>query len=206
MASFFLAVTLGYLLGSIPVAYLVVRWRSDLDIRNQGSGNVGTLNSYEVTNSKTVGIVVLLLDLIKGLVAVYLAKQFISDDFRILATAGVASVIGHNFPVWLGFRGGRGLATAAGVMLMLGWIMVPFWMFVWFIGNKIFKDVNVGNALATISMILVVILNPFYLLTSVIPNNATAIDFKIYTAVLALVILVRLIQPVRQYLSARMSS
>ena len=108
----------GYLLGSFPTAYLMVRLKSRVDIRKAGSGNVGTLNSFMVTKSKGVGVVVLLLDLLKGVAAVTIAPLFgASDPFLAQTVAGAAAVAGHNFPVWLGGKGGRGLATGAGVML-----------------------------------------------------------------------------------------
>ncbi len=107
---------LGYLLGSIPTAFLLVRWKSRVDIRTSGSGNVGTLNSYQVSGSKVVGFIVLVADFLKGFFAVWGTTALLGSSFEATATAGVGSVLGHNFPFWLRFHGGRGLATAAGVM------------------------------------------------------------------------------------------
>jgi acyl phosphate:glycerol-3-phosphate acyltransferase len=203
MLSHILAGVVGYLFGSIPTAYVLVRWKSNLDIRKVGSGNVGTLNSFEVTNSKLVGVGVLLIDLFKGVLAVLFVRGAMGDEFATLAWGGIGAIVGHNFPVWLGFRGGRGLATAAGVMLVLGWMFVPIWMGVWFIGKLISGDVNVGNACGTIAVLLVGLLAPLSMLGKMIVDSAPVFDFKIFITVLTMVILFRLVQPVRDYFLKR---
>src|SRR5512140_1590079 len=106
----------GYLLGSFPTAYILVRWKSKTDIRMVGSGNVGGLNSYVVTKSKALAAIVVLIDALKGVAAVLIAPLITGDSFIFMAAAGIGAVLGHNFPVWLRFKGGRGLATAAGVL------------------------------------------------------------------------------------------
>ena len=113
---------ISYLLGSIPFGYLLVRFFRKQDIRAQGSGNIGATNVARA-GGKNLGILTLLLDLAKGLLAVLLARHlapglpgFPSD---LAVAAAVAAVIGHIFPVWLGFRGGKGVATALGVFLAL---------------------------------------------------------------------------------------
>lgn len=194
---------LGYLIGSIPSAYFVVKWKSDVDIRKAGSGNVGTLNSYEVTNSKLVGVLVLVLDLLKGVIAVLIAQRAIGNEFATLASAGVGAVLGHNFPIWLNFQGGRGLATAAGVMLVLGWSFIAVWGVVWFVGKMISKDVNVGNAIATLALLASVWLIPPAILQSMIHATASVSAFPIFATVLSAIILVRLVGPVRLYFAAR---
>jgi len=199
--SHILAVVLGYVIGAFPTAYLLVKWKSNIDIRNAGSGNVGTLNSYEVTNSKTVGVAVLIVDVLKGVLAVLVVKIVFGNEFASLASGGIGAIVGHTFPVWLKFKGGRGLATAAGVMLILGWMFVPIWMAMWFAVNKISKDVNVGNAIGTIAILLVGLLTPEFLLNRAIPDGASALEFRIFIVVLVLVILARLVEPVREYLA-----
>lgn len=199
MLLYLLAGGLGYLIGSFPTAYLLVKWKSRIDIRKAGSGNVGTLNSYEVTNSKAVGAVVLVADLLKGVVAILLAHIIFGNDFPLLACAGIGSLLGHNFSAWIGFKGGRGLATAAGVMLVLSWILVPVWMISWFVGFKSSKDVNVGNAIATLSILAATLFTPEAWLMRVIPNGASAGAFRMFALILVVVILLKLIEPVREY-------
>ena len=146
--SLLLAAVVGYLIGSIPTAYLIVRWKSKVDIRKAGSGNVGTLNSYEVTRSKLVGVLVLVVDLLKGVSAVLLAAAIAPGmGFGASAVGGISAVVGHSFPFWLKFKGGRGLATAAGVLMPLQWLVVLFWGFWWAIGFFLTRNVNVGNVM-----------------------------------------------------------
>ena len=197
--SHLVASAFGYVVGSFPTAYFLVRWKSNIDIRSAGSGNVGTLNSYEVTNSKAIGAIVLLIDLLKGVVTVLLTKVIFEDHFSVFASAGIGAVVGHNFPVWLGFKGGRGLATGAGVMLMLAWMFVPLWMMTWFAGQKISKDVNVGNAAGILAVFLIGVFAPESLLVKMIPSDAPVIEFRIFIGLVAFVIGARLIEPVREF-------
>ena len=105
-----------YLLGSIPTAYLLVKLKMGLDIRKYGSGNVGSTNSVRVAG-KTVGLAVFLIDVAKGLVPVYVAKLIGGEAMA--ACAGMLALVGHMHPLWLGFRGGKGVATSLGIALAL---------------------------------------------------------------------------------------
>lgn len=108
---------LGYLLGSIPFGLLLTRFAGRGDIRRIGSGNIGATNVLR-TGSKTLAALTVLLDVAKGMAAVMIARQW--DPEAGLVAAGCA-VLGHMFPVWLGFRGGKGVATALGVLFPLAW-------------------------------------------------------------------------------------
>lgn len=195
-----LAGLFGYLLGSIPTAYLIVRWKTKVDIRESGSGNVGAYNSYDVTKSKWIGAVVLVVDLIKGIIAVLGAGLLFGDQFPIEATGGIGATIGHNFPVWLGFKGGRGLATAAGVMLTAGAAFVLVWGAGWFAGYRLTKDINVGNAVGSLLTFAAVLVLPQSFLALIIRSDAAITDFRIFGALLLCIILIRLVEPVREYL------
>ena len=116
---------IAYLLGSIPFGYLLVRVFRKQDIRSVGSGNIGATNVLR-SGAKGLGIATLLLDCLKGAVAVVFAFQIARHAllptpaaFDLAAAAAVAATLGHVFPVWLGFRGGKGVATALGVFLVL---------------------------------------------------------------------------------------
>ena len=110
------AVAMGYLLGSIPFAYVLTRSRG-VDLRRVGSGNVGAANVLR-TAGVVPAIAVVLLDAAKGATAV-LAARLVTDDLVIVMAAGLAAIVGHVFPAWLGFRGGKGVAVSAGVFAML---------------------------------------------------------------------------------------
>ena len=113
---------ISYLLGSIPFGYLLVRVFRQEDIRAKGSGNIGATNVARA-GGKGLGIVTLLLDLLKGLAAVLIARHVApgtpGSPSDLAVGAAVAAVVGHVFPVWLRFRGGKGVATALGVLLGL---------------------------------------------------------------------------------------
>jgi acyl phosphate:glycerol-3-phosphate acyltransferase len=193
----FFAVCAGYLLGSLPAAFLLVRWQSRVDLRTAGSGNVGALNSFEVTRSRLVGVSVLVIDLVKGVAAV-LAGRWIGGDASLPAmAAALAAVAGHNFPVWLRFRGGRGLATAAGAALLLMWGLVPLWCVLWAIAFSAIRSVNPASAVAcVVSPAIVFLLGP--LMPGVPPESGALYSW--FAAVLMAVISTRLIGPTMTYL------
>lgn len=110
-----LVIILGYFLGAIPTAYLAGHLLKGIDIRQMGDENVGAANAYRVLGPKT-GIAVGLIDAVKGALAVLIAQATNLPQVAILIT-GAAAVIGHNWPVFIGFRGGRGVCTTIGVLL-----------------------------------------------------------------------------------------
>lgn len=137
------AVILSYLLGSLPTAYLAGRMLKGIDIREHGSGNVGASNTFRVLG-RTPGICVLVIDILKGCLAVAVMSRIlgVSGTFGIVLV-GVAAVCGHNWTVFLGFRGGKGIATSLGVLIgltvtfpglipvvlisLMSWIAVLYW-------------------------------------------------------------------------------
>jgi glycerol-3-phosphate acyltransferase PlsY len=117
----FLAISavLAYLIGSIPVAYIFGRVLKNLDIREHGSGNMGATNAFRVLG-RGPGVAVLILDIIKGIIPVtLLANIFGLQDALSLVIIAVAAVAGHNWTVFLGFKGGKGMATTLGVLIGL---------------------------------------------------------------------------------------
>ena len=115
--SIVLAAIVGYLLGSIPFGLVLTRLAGLGDVRAIGSGSIGATNVLR-TGNKTLAALTLALDLAKGLVAVLIGFTW---GLPAALAAGAAVIVGHMFPVWLGFRGGKGVATALGVLLVLAW-------------------------------------------------------------------------------------
>ncbi len=116
-----LIILLAYLIGSIPFGYLIVKSRGEGDIRETGSGGTGATNVTRRAG-RAAGVLTLALDAAKGAVAVLLARWLLTTDFGVnwwVAGAAVAAIAGHVFPVWLGFRGGKGVATGLGVFACL---------------------------------------------------------------------------------------
>ena len=111
------SIIIGYLLGSIPVAYIIARKRRGIDIRNVGVRNMGGANVIREVG-KWAGIVTLILDMGKGALTIYIA-QLLGVSLPWIMGAGFAAMLGHNFPVYIGFRGGKGVATVMGIFFVL---------------------------------------------------------------------------------------
>lgn len=197
--SLILSAALGYLVGSVPFAYLVVRRESGTDIRTAGSGNVGTLNSYVVTRSKRVALEVLLLDVCKGGASVLLTWLLVRGDFPHGAVAGCAAVLGHSYPVWLAFRGGRGLAPAVGVCLALCWIVVPVWLVLWGGGYLLVRSVNPASAIASLLVMAGALVIPSGWWSWAAQGGGPEVWLRGSVVVLMAIILTRLLEPVREF-------
>ena len=116
-----LIIIIAYLIGSIPFGYLIVRHKVGDDIRETGSGGTGATNVSRRAG-KAAGVFTLVLDALKGSVAVILARVLVGDGPSadwVVAAAAIATMVGHIFPVWLGFRGGKGVATGVGIFVIL---------------------------------------------------------------------------------------
>ncbi|MFC1918688.1 glycerol-3-phosphate acyltransferase [Chloroflexota bacterium] len=119
LTGFILLILCAYLLGSVPTAYLIARWRRKIDIRQYGSGNTGAANVLTVV-SKRWSIPVTIFDIGKGALTVWIA-QLLGLGAAQQVTVGIATVVGHNWPVFLRFQGGRGIFTSLGIITMLSW-------------------------------------------------------------------------------------
>jgi len=148
-----------YLIGSIPFAFLFIRHKLKKDIRQLGTGNVGAMNTFDVTGSKRIGIAVGALDALKGLVCVLLAKYAFQGEEFSLMIASFFAVLGHNYPIWLKFKGGRGLSTAAGSTLLFAPIIPLVWSLFWALLKIFRRNVHFQNIVATLGLFFVV---PFF--------------------------------------------
>lgn len=143
-----LLVLLSYLLGSLSFAVLLVRWKTGKDIRTEGSGNAGATNVLR-SHGRALALLVALLDVAKGAVAVLLVR-LVTADPRYAAAAGFAAILGHVFPVYYGFRGGKGVATAVGAFLVLApWAMLLS-VAVFFLTVTLTRYVSLGSMVAMV--------------------------------------------------------
>lgn len=156
MLTWILALTIAYLLGSIPVGYLLVKTFRGDDIRTSGSGNIGATNVAR-SGAKGLGIATLLLDALKGFLAVLIAQHLahahahsFPDAYRVAAAAGLVAVIGHVFPIWLGFRGGKGVATALGVFLALAPLAALLALFIFIVVFAFTKYVSLASVIGAL--------------------------------------------------------
>lgn len=161
---YLIIVVVSYLLGSIPFGYLLVKIFRGEDIRHSGSGNIGATNVAR-SGAKGLGVLTLILDALKGLVAVWHAHhgaehQLQHDGFGLLhpdfasnlmALAALAAVIGHVFPVWLKFKGGKGVATALGVFVLLFPKALLVSLVIFIVAVAVSRYVSLGSILATLA-------------------------------------------------------
>src|SRR5882672_6035569 len=155
-----------YLLGSIPFGYLLVRLLHHQDVRKTGSGNIGATNVART--SPALGAATLVLDALKGFAAVALAWHFHPGVVVFMATAALFAVVGHMFPVWLGWRGGKGVATALGSFLCIAPKSVLVIVAIFLIVVAASRYVSLGSIVAALSFPLLAIFLEHYDMRSVL--------------------------------------
>jgi glycerol-3-phosphate acyltransferase PlsY len=144
-----LTVLLGYLAGSVPFAFLLAR-RAGVDVRIAGSGNVGAANVLRTTNTGRAAVV-MALDVAKGVLAVALA-HLANAGSAVTAATGAAAILGHIYPVWLRFHGGKGVAVAAGVFAMLTPLATVLACGVFIAITRATRYISLGSLAATIAL------------------------------------------------------
>ena len=145
-----ISVILAYLVGSIPFALIVARRSGAQDLRRVGSGNLGAANVLRASGVKA-GVLVAMLDIGKGAASVLLASQ-LNGSNTTPAIAGLAAIVGHIYPVWLRFRGGKGVATACGVFAMLAPLALPIALAVFVVSTWLTRYISVGSVLASATL------------------------------------------------------
>ncbi len=145
-----LAIVTGYLIGSIPFALLLARRWGARDLHRMGSGNIGAANVLRASGV-TAGVLVAVLDIAKGAASVFLAQR-LSPNPSSGAVAGLAAIVGHICPVWLRFRGGKGVATACGVFSVLTPFAIPPALAIFIVTVWATKYISLGSLLATVAL------------------------------------------------------
>ncbi|MGY8988461.1 MAG: glycerol-3-phosphate 1-O-acyltransferase PlsY [Flavobacteriales bacterium] len=171
---------LAYLIGSFPSAVWLGKTFYNKDVREYGSGNAGATNTFRVLGKKA-GIPVLLMDVFKGWFAVYLASMTDGNTISQLSF-GIAAVIGHLFPIYTGFRGGKGIATLLGFMIGMEPIASGFCALIFLISFLISKYVSLSSIIASITFPLVIFLYDYKN-----PPDESLITFSIFVPILALI-------------------
>jgi len=147
-----------YLVGSVPWSWLVVHWALGVDVRRVGSGNVGATNAMRVAGRRA-GLAALVLDILKGVVPVLVARRLEAPPLVVSCVAALA-VLGHVYPVWLHFRGGKGVATAAGALGALAPLPGLLAVMLFVLTVSITRYVSLGSIVAVVSFPLFVLLLP----------------------------------------------
>jgi glycerol-3-phosphate acyltransferase PlsY len=172
-----------YFLGAIPFGLLIVRAQGGPDIRAIGSGNIGAANVAR-NAGKFAGILTLVLDAGKGCLAVWLAAHFTHDNIRWMMLGAVCAVVGHMFPVWLRFKGGKGVATGLGVLLPICWQAVAAGIVLWLVVVIFWRYSSLGSISAAVALPLFV-----YLLYA--PGHAPPEFVTLGTVLISVLVLIK---------------
>lgn len=204
MLNYIIICVLFYLIGSLPTAYILIKLKYKKNILEEGSGNVGARNTLEVTNSKLDGIIVLVVDFLKGLIPVlWILSLDVSQPMLSLLPA-LFILIGHNYPVWLKFKGGRGLATAAGIMAAVNFLLIPIWLLLYFIASKLLKNVHLAASAALILLpVSLIFLQSFILKFNHPALSVDSDPFRVlfaFTSAVCIIVLLRHITPVLDFI------
>lgn len=197
---YILSFIIGYLAGSFPTAYLLLKKSKGLDITQNGSGNVGAINSYRVTKSKFIAISVFIIDLLKGLAAVYFISLLIDRRFDFMMIGLIGAVFSHCYSPWIKFKGGRGLATAAGGGLILSIPILTIWAVIWIIAFIFRRNIYFGNFTATLLTCLLSLTSAEILMKYTNPAANSQLEFGILVSLLFIIILTKHIKPIKEYL------
>jgi len=190
---------IGYLAGSFPTAYLLLKKSKGLDISQNGSGNVGAINSYRVTKSKLTAISVFIIDLLKGLATVYFISLLMDRRFDLMMIGLIGSVFSHCYSPWIKLKGGRGLATAAGGGLLISIPILALWAVIWIIAFIFRRNIYFGNFTATLLTCLLSLTSAEILMKYTNPTADSQLEFGILVSLLFIIILTKHIKPIKEY-------
>ncbi|RCL84959.1 MAG: glycerol-3-phosphate 1-O-acyltransferase [PS1 clade bacterium] len=157
METILIFILMGYLIGSFPSGLVYTRLAGMEDIRNLGSGNIGATNVLR-TGNKKIALATLITDMLKGITAILIAKSFLSDTQATFI--GVAAFLGHIYPVWLNFKGGKGVATYIGVIAGLSIWAVTGFALIWLIMAGLFRYSSLAALTASLAVPIIFYLQP----------------------------------------------
>jgi acyl phosphate:glycerol-3-phosphate acyltransferase len=172
----------GYALGSIPFGFLIVKARGS-DIREVGSGNIGAANVARNAGA-LAGLLTLLLDAVKGYLAVWLAGRWTHGNVRWMMAAAVAAVLGHMFPVWLRFKGGKGVATGLGVFLPISAEAVGVAVLLWLLVVAFWRYSSLGSIIAAAAL-------PAFMYLLYAPRHAPPLAVTVGTITVSVLVLIK---------------
>ncbi len=185
---------LAYLLGSIPFGLVIGKFAKIGDIRQSGSGNIGATNMTRV-GGKKLGLAVLILDALKGVAAILIAAQF--SDFNTSIWCGLAAILGHIFPIWLKFKGGKGVATALASYTILMWQLGVSILLVWL---AIFLITRISSLSAIFAMLTAPIL-AFFLSEHFL--SATSLPLVYFSVITSVIVIARHHQNIKNLLQKK---
>ena len=169
-----LVVFFSYLCGSIPFGLILTKIFSGKDVRKIGSGNIGATNVLR-TGNKYLAAATLILDVLKGYVPVVIAQHFFSEHMQISA---LFAFLGHIFPLWLNFKGGKGVATYLGILFALSYALSVLFIFTWVVVSLIFKYSSLSSMFSSLTVFIVTLFRESAV-KAIDPNSAFNNDIKL---------------------------
>jgi glycerol-3-phosphate acyltransferase PlsY len=194
---------IGYLLGSFPTAFIFLKKTKGIDITKEGSGNVGAMNSFEITSSKAIGITVFFIDFIKGISSVLIPAFLFPNEFIYPAISLLFAVFSHCFNPWIKFNGGRGLATAAGGAAFLFPFLLVVWAVLWVIFYMMRKDIIFANISSTVFSIFVVFGTTNIAVKYAFPEPKSFSELVLVSSAILMIIFIRHIEPLKEFISSQ---
>ena len=173
-----------YLSGSIPFGLILTKIFGDQDIRNIGSGNIGATNVLR-TGNKFLAALTLVLDILKGYIPVVIAQQYFPE---LILLSCLLAFLGHIFPVWLKFKGGKGVATYLGILLALSIQLSILFMFTWLVVSLIFKYSSVSSIFSSLTVLVVTIFRESFV-KAIVPNFTYQSDTRLLLFIFFILIL-----------------
>ena len=167
-------VLLSYLSGSIPFGLILTKFFSGQDVRKIGSGNIGATNVLRIGN-KYLAAATLILDILKGYVPVVITQQFFPEYLQLSA---LMAFVGHVFPVWLKFRGGKGVATYLGILFALSYGLSFLFIFTWIVVSLIFKYSSISSMFSSLTVLAVTLFRE-NAIKAIDPNFVFAANIKL---------------------------
>ena len=169
-----LVVSFSYLSGSIPFGLILTKFFGGQDVRKIGSGNIGATNVLR-TGNKYLAATTLILDILKGYVPVVITQQFFSEHLHLSA---LMAFLGHIFPIWLKFKGGKGVATYLGILFAISYSLSVLFIFTWVVVSLIFKYSSLSSMFSSLTVLVVTLLRE-NAVKSIDPNFIFAADIKL---------------------------
>lgn len=203
----FISAVTAYLLGTINNAYFLSALFAKKNIMQEGSQNAGALNSYEVTGKRWIGITVMILDIGKGFLAVMSARWTSGDDFYAAGVASIFVILGHNYNLFFGFKGGRGLAASVGSFMAINPLVILFWCIMWVTGWVIIrKNVHIANAIALVASPILLFSTPRIALEITQMFDYNILYFQILYTIICLLIMLRHLKPISELIKIERKS
>ncbi|MCE5304593.1 MAG: glycerol-3-phosphate acyltransferase [Chloroherpetonaceae bacterium] len=188
---------ISYIIGSIPFAYIFTKKYKNLDLTKEGSRSLGAMNAYESSHNIWIGIMVLIADLGKGALTTAIAINF-EQSIAITFWSSIGAVLGHNFSIFMKFKGGRGLAVSTGALMLINPIGVIIWLILYFIARYVLtSNVHLDNLFACVLTPIILLFTPDFILWDLSIYSFYDIrEYRILVAILSGLIIIKHIEPI----------